>query len=145
MSNMNISPELSRLIETTWAAYISNPEPHIVKFDSPLNMRVLAAQLSVLPVRLDMGGVMALRLDGEVVCFTWEEPDRLELESDVRIRNLVFFQAARKFPELKPLVPSRPADARECETCRGTGTVTGLTDELATAVVCFCGGLGWLP
>ena len=85
---MSISPALSRLIEATWAAYISNPEPHIVKFDPPLNMRALAAQLSVLPVMLDMGGVMALRSDGEVVCFTWDEPERLELESDVRIRRV---------------------------------------------------------
>lgn len=142
---MSISPEQSRLIETTWAAYINNPEPHVVKFDPPLNMRALAARLSILPIVLDMGGVMALRSSGEVVSFSWDEPDRLKIEGDVRVRNLVFFQAAIKFPELKPLVPDRPADVRECESCRGTGIVTGLPNNLVTDVICYCGGLGWLP
>jgi len=141
---MNISAEQSGLIEATLKAYVSNPEPHLVKFDQPLNMRKLAAQLNILPVVLNMGGVIAIRADGEIFSFTWDEPYRLQSERDVRIRNLVFFQAARKFPELQPLVPSRPVGARDCESCNGTGTVVGLRDELANDVVCYCGGLGWL-
>ena len=62
-----------------------------------------------------------------------------------RIRNLVLFQAAKKFPELRPLMPERLATAKDCDFCRGTGIVNELRAELAKDVLCYCGGLGWLP
>lgn len=141
---MKIPPELTEVIEATLQGYVSNPEPHLVKFDPPLNMRKLAAQLNVLPIVLDMGGALVLRTDGEIFSFTWDEPYRLQSEDDVRVRNLVYFQAARKFPALQPLVPRRPVDAYDCDYCNGTGTVAGLPAELVNAVTCYCGGIGWL-
>ena len=140
-----LDEHLSALIEKAWVAYCSNPEPCLVKVDPPLDMRALAAQLKILPVVLDMGGVMGLRANVEIVYFVWDEPGHLQIERDERIRNLVFFQAAKKFPELEALAPSRPTAARDCEFCHGTGAVLGLAIELSKDVLCFCGGLGWLP
>ena len=62
-------------------------------------------------------------------------------------RNLVLFQGAKKYPELSELVPSRPPDAEDCSHCNGTGIEPmnekpGLDEE---RIVCYCGGLGWLP
>jgi hypothetical protein len=142
---MPITAEISKTIEETFAAYVTDPEPHVVKFDPPINMRELAAQLRLLPVVLDMGGCYCLQSDGEIFAFTWDEPHKLILETDPRIRNLVLFQAAKKFPALKPLIPPRPATAHDCDSCKGAGVASGFPPELAKDIVCFCGGLGWIP
>jgi hypothetical protein len=141
---MILSGQITRTIESTLQAYINDPEPQLIHIDPPLNMRELASDLNLLPVVLDMGGCYGLRSDGEVFSFTWDEPFQLNRETDVRLRNLVLFQAGKKFPKLEPLVPSRPIGSRDCEFCQGTGTVVDLPADLAKSVLCFCGGLGWL-
>ena len=142
---MNIAPTLSKTIEATLEAYVNNPEPDLVNFDPPLNMRKLAAELNLLPVLRDMGGCYGLRPNGEIFSFVWDEPYQLRIERDVRIQNLVLFQGAKSFPDLAEMVPARPPDARECEFCKGTGRADGLSAELAESVLCYCGGLGWVP
>ena len=141
---MNLSVQLSQTIESTLQAYVDDTEPHLIHVDPPLNMRELARDLNLLPVVLDMGGCYGLRSDGEVLWFTWDEPFQLNYESDVRLQNLVLFQAGKKFPQLERLAPCRPIDAHECEYCHGTGIVD-LPAELVTNMLCFCGGLGWVP
>jgi len=143
-SKMNLTSELKKTIEATIEAYVSNPEPHLVNVDPSLNMRQLAAELKILPVVLDMGGCFCLRSDGEIVSFIWDEPHQLRAEGEERIRNLVLFQAAKKFPELEELTPSRPTTALDCDFCKGTGIVIDLPPNLARDILCFCGGLGWL-
>lgn len=97
-----------------------------------------------LPLILDMGGCYALRPDGEVVTFAWDEPHDCKVEQDPRLRNMALFQGAKKYPELAPLVPPRQADAVDCSHCRGTGRFpTG--DVPIDNVICYCGGLGWIP
>jgi len=140
-----LSLQLSRVIESTLQEYIDNPEPHLIHFDPPLNMRELARDLNLLPIVLDMGGCYGLRSDGEIFSFTWDEPSQLDHESDIRLRNLVLFQAGKKFPQLGSLAPCRPIGAHDCEYCQGNGTLVDLPDELAKNILCFCGGLGWLP
>ena len=132
-------------VESTLQAYINDSEPQFVKLDPPIDLRELAAELRALPILLDMGGCYWLRSDGEIFSSIWDEPRELRVEGEERIRNLVLFQAVRKFPELEPLMPKRPATAQDCDFCRGTGIVNELPPELAKDVLCFCGGLGWLP
>jgi hypothetical protein len=126
-------------------AFISAPEPYTIGFDPPLDLRPLAAELQLLPAMLDMGGCLGLHPTGEVASFLWDEPTTLRTERDPRVRNLAYFQASLKYPALAPLVPPRPADVVVCSHCGGTGRCSGFPDELADKIVCYCGGLGWLP
>jgi hypothetical protein len=132
-------------IATALAAFIADPKPYSILSDPPLDLRVLAAQIRLLPVVLDMGGCFGLRPSGEVASFAWDEPRQARVENDERIRNMVYHRAALKYPALAPLVPRRPPDAMVCSHCGGSGRCSGLPDRLAESVTCYCGGLGWLP
>jgi hypothetical protein len=56
--------------------------------------------------------------------------------------NFAWFGTMERFPELRFLLPVRPADASECRICGGTGEPPWQGQHL---VVCGCGGAGWLP
>jgi hypothetical protein len=127
------------------AKFVAAPEPYTIGFDPPLDLRVLVAELRLLPALLDMGGCLGLRPTGEVASFLWEEPTTLRPETDLRIRNLAYYQVSLKHPELALLVPRRPAGAVTCTYCAGSGRCSGLPAELADKIVCYCGGIGWLP
>ncbi len=144
---MNITPESSEKIKATLKEFVANPEPYLIKFDEPLDLRKIAAELNVLPMFLDMGGCYGIRPNGEIVSFSWDEPYKLEVENDPRIWNLVLFQGAKKYPELKELVPIRSPDSVECPHCKGTGIIHGLVEHGISPqnIVCYCGGIGWLP
>jgi hypothetical protein len=131
-------------IAAALAAFIADPEPYAVFSNPPLDLRTIAAEVQLLPVVLDMGGCFGLRPSGEVASFTWDEPHLLRAETDVRIRNMTYYQASLKYPALAPMVPCRPADVVVCSNCGGTGR-WGIGTELENRVICKCGGLGWLP
>jgi hypothetical protein len=64
---------------------------------------------------------------------------------DARVRNLVWHQAAIRYPGLHHLDPARrPADY-DCPSCAGTGRLRGLPPGAEDKFICTCGGLGWLP
>jgi hypothetical protein len=144
---MNITPASSEKIEATLKEFVANPEPYLIKFDEPLDLRKLAADLNVLPMFLDMGGCYGIRPNGEIVSFSWDEPYKLDTENDPRIWNIVLFQGAKKYPGLKELVPVRSPDSIECPHCSGTGVNQGLKELglSSDVIVCYCGGIGWLP
>jgi hypothetical protein len=98
----------------------------------------------VLPVWRDMGGCYALRPNGEVISFGWDDV-AITVETDPRIRNIALAEGARTYAELREFLPQRPASARSCDVCNGTGTSASLPTHLANSIVCQCGGLGWLP
>jgi len=147
VKGMSITPASSEKIEATLQEFVANPEPFLMKLDEPLDLRKVAAELNVLPMFWDFGGCYAIRPDGEIVSFVWDEPYKLEPENDSRICNLVLFQGVKKYPELSELVPPRPSDAEDCSHCGGTGVEPtnaklGFDEE---RIVCYRGGLGWLP
>ena len=137
---MKVSPELYKKIEAVLRGFVIN-------FGEPLELRKIAGDLSVLPLFLDMGGCYCIRPNGEIVSFLWDKPDKLDVETNTRIQNIVLFQGAKKYPELKELLPVRLPDAIECPHCKGTGTLQGLAEHGVTLknIVCYCGGIGWLP
>jgi hypothetical protein len=55
------------------------------------------------------------------------------------------FQGSRKYPELAVLIPARPHDAPDCHFCKGTGREPMSEQLKLENIVCYCGGLGWLP
>ena len=146
---MRVSSELSEKIAATLKAFVENSEPYILKFSDPIDLRKVAAELNVLPMSLNFSACYGVRPDGEVVMIDFDEdaPYKLHLETDPRICRLVLCQGAKKFPELNELVPIRPSDAEDCLSCGGTGIEPmniklGFDEE---RIVCWCGGLGWLP
>jgi len=48
-------------------------------------------------------------------------------------------QGVKKYPELAALIPARPEEARDCDSCRGTGRIEALPQ-----IICRCGGVGWI-
>lgn len=149
---MSISKVHSKLITKLIQDYITDPTP------DPNNLRQLAANENVLPLICDWGGVFTINANGDIISFPFsvnangnfiafpfdnaEEPPRVE--SDPRIRNIALFGGSKKYPELKDLIV-KPNDAHVCWGCGGTG-VDPYAEKLNTdAIVCYCGGLGWLP
>ena len=100
---------------------------------------------AALPVFRGWTETLAIREDGSLVRWSTEGewPGARELDEPTWV-NLALVQAARLYPELKGLIPARPDDAETCVQCRGTGQVPDLSATLK-AVICCCGGTGWLP
>lgn len=145
--SLNLSSRISELIQ----------EFSLATAPDPLKLRDLAAAENVLPLIWDMGGVFAinpggdvvsfsfsLTLNGQFVAYPWEKTEPPRIETDLRIRNNALFGGSKKYPELEPLI-EKPDDARVCPHCGGTG-IDSYAEKLNTnAIVCYCGGLGWIP
>lgn len=136
---MNISNEQSALITKLIQNFISDSAP------DPTNLRQLVAEKQVLPLFLDFGGMCAINARGDILSFLWDDPEHPRVESDPRIQNLALFQGSKKYSGLEDLVPARPEDARVCWGCGGTGIDPYATKLNTDAIVCYCGGLGWIP
>ena len=103
-----------------------------------------AIDQQALPVLFDMGGFFAIRTDGVVLSATWDAPESPGVEEDPRIRNTVFYVASRLHPSFSALKPERETADIDCEDCGGTGRFR-FNNEVVPDVVCYYGGLGWLP
>ncbi|MGH7733320.1 MAG: hypothetical protein ACREOE_06360, partial [Gemmatimonadales bacterium] len=108
-----MTPDLADRIRQRLAEYLADSAP------DPLDLRSVVAKFGGLPLTLDMGGCLAIRADGEVISFQWDEPHDVRVEQDAHWRNVALYQGSLKYPELAPLVPARPIDARPCEHCAG--------------------------
>jgi len=131
----------SKWIENATRAYIverAQTHPEIARFVSILN---------ALPLYADWGGGVAMRADGELIGFLWDEPHSIKVERDPHFRFLALVHGSERYPELASLTPQRSAKDRDCPLCGGTGVVAGLREHgIDTKVVqCYCGGTGWLP
>ena len=103
----------------------------------------LAKELAVLPITDDWERDFGIRLsDGKVVSFNRDEPFDLKVVTVPNAELAVLGHAWTKFPELAPLVPTRPADAIDCPACEGSGLIRHGSRPVAFS--CYCGGLGWL-
>jgi hypothetical protein len=140
---MAFSSDFLKRVEIKQKTFVNDPIPFLIEFDHPINLRQLARQLNILPLLLDMGGCYALSLTGEVVSFSWDEPDKLRLETNEMVCNIALFQGSKRYPDLEFLVPSRPSQVIVCKWCKGTGVMAGLPKELSDKAICGCGGLGW--
>jgi len=110
-----------------------------------MQLRAVVLKLNVLPLVLDMGGCLAIKPEGEIISFAWDSEMDIQIELDERIRNIALFQGTAKYPELKAMIPARTKDAVDCPHCNGTGIEPLATELQITNIVCYCGGLGWIP
>jgi len=138
---MSLAPELSAEIEARIAAIIKEPPSRQTESAQ------VVAQLHFLPLFLDWGGCWGIRPDGEIIALLWDAPEDWHVEREAWKRNFAIYQGSKKYPELAPLVPSRPLNARTCPGCKGTGRCDFRRgyEHLSETIVCGCGGLGWFP
>jgi hypothetical protein len=87
----------------------------------------------------DIGGAAFIRPDGSLIFEAWDSGPYKEQAPGLRTLALVV--GSREHPELRELLPSRPAAAPDCELCGGTGRLTRLGDLNCGS----CFGLGWKP
>lgn len=98
------------------------------------------------PLRSNQVYLWAIRPDGVVIWIDHESfAHTTEPETDLSALYAALVQGARDHPELRELIPPRPADARTCDVCGGTGgPVTLATPTPVVEEICYgCDGLGW--
>jgi hypothetical protein len=135
---MSIESTVAEQIVVRLQEYLSDPD------HDALNLRQLAARFEALPLCVDWEKCWALRPDGQVVVFAHESGDpNLRTEDDARMINVALFQGSLTYPEIQSLVPARPADADDCPFCDATGLKTERLE--GQTIICYCGGLGWVP
>ena len=132
------TPEQRAIIEAKIVESIDG-DPNILA-------RRICTEAHALPLLFDFTAIMAIRPDGELVWID-EDLSRVRPVEDERERNVGLFQGSLRDHDLDFLVPPRPADAVDCPDCRGTGRIPFPegSEHLADRVVCYCGGIGWLP
>jgi hypothetical protein len=133
---MLLSPEFSEWLTQRIAAFTRDD-------DEPEYLRMHASRSGVLPLLIDWTGFWAIRADGEIWLVDTEDEQEPVVEPDDRLQRIALFQGAKKYPELRPLIPERPEGATDCPHCLGTGRID-LPDVPPDTIICFCGGLGWL-
>ena len=116
-------------IQSWLLAYLARP-------DLQHELRDVAA-FGALPLYSDVGGCLALRPDGRVVQIVWEKPERSFGDAAPNWRWVALVNGAKTYPELRELLPARPAGAPSCANCEGRGAL----DDGVICGVCF--GLGF--
>jgi hypothetical protein len=111
--------------------------------EEPDYLKDLAGQYHVLPILIDWTAFWGLRPDGSIFLIPTEDDVQARPEGDERMCRVAIFRGAKKYPELKPLVPVRPPDAPDCPHCEGHGRIDIPGVEPDT-IICFCGGSGWV-
>jgi len=104
-----------------------------------------ARRLGLLPVWGDWVGSYALTPELEVVFSEDFLLAGVEPVTDPRLRVITLFEASRRYPELSHLMPVRGPEDRTCPGCNGTGVVPNIPPEQRDKIICWCGGLGWVP
>lgn len=61
--------------------------------------------IGALPLWADWNGGVAIRSDGELIGFLWDEPQSAKVEADPHLRFLACVTGAETYPELKALLP----------------------------------------
>jgi hypothetical protein len=130
------TPDLKTLIRSLVERWLDSPD----RPDLTETVRASGA----LPVYSDVGGTLLLRPNGEILfldAVTGDDEPQLETDQGWRITAVVV--GAERYPELRPLLPIRPAVAEKCDACAGQGRIR--VAEISHGFLCgTCRGLGWL-
>lgn len=137
---MNVDVSSEWIVKATHAYIAERAQTHS-------EIAAFVQTLDALPLYADWGGGVALRADGELIGFLWDESQSIKVETDPHLRFLALVTGSERYPELASLSPQRTANDRDCPLCNGTGEVAGLREHgIDTKVIrCYCGGAGWLP
>jgi hypothetical protein len=125
---------MSRAIETRIAEFLTAEDPELEW------VKPAVRQHGFLPLYIGWVAALGLRPDGSFV--RWDhEADRASVKplGDAYWQRMAICHGAKKYPELRALLPERPASAQTCGACGGSGQLSG-----APHVICQCGGVGWI-
>ena len=137
---MKITPESSNKISELIQKFANHPQD----LTHTKNLQETVAKLDALPMAFNFD-CYAIKPSGKIIVFEVDNSNSFEVETNPRIINTVLFQGIKKFSELKELMPVRSADDIDCSACNGTG-VNPIAEKLKTEnIICWCGGLGWIP
>jgi len=137
MPRVAVSPSESAFIRERVARFAEEAPPELCW------ERDHVQEHQALPLYLGWTETLAIREDGTLVSWTTEEwPGAREFAADNWI-NIALVHGAKRYPELRGLIPQRPGTAATCDGCNGSGIVNGL--PAGTNLLCKCAGLGWLP
>lgn len=98
------------------------------------------SRLCALPVYGGIGAVLLVAADGTVYAFSNMEDGPPVVENDLGWQVVARVNAAKKYPELIALVPSRPPGISACARCNGDGVVRFRKHDFGCG---GCHGLGW--
>jgi hypothetical protein len=107
-----MTPELAERIRQRLAEYLAGSAP------DPLDLRSVVAKFGALPLTLDMGGCLAIRADGEIISFLWDEPHDAKIERDARWRNIALYQGSLKYRSWRHWSPRVRPTQSPAETAR---------------------------
>jgi hypothetical protein len=117
------------------AALIEKLSKRIESSALDTDQRNAAAVTGGVPVYSDMGGVLVLNRDLTVSRY---DPDDGSIKQASAEWRMLALRRAQLFPELSSLAPQRLADAADCPSCHGIGSILG-------GMLCgTCVGSGWL-
>jgi hypothetical protein len=121
-------------IETRISEFLAADDPKLKWVKSAVR------EHAFLPLYIGWVATLGLRPDGTFI--RWDhEDDRASVKqvTDAFWQRMAICQGAKRYPELRALLPERPATAQTCAACRGSGQVSGIPH-----VICECGGIGWI-
>jgi hypothetical protein len=102
-------------------------------------VRQIAERTRALPLYRGWTSMILIDADGQLIRYDHDDRDAVIDEPiDHTGMMTALVSGSRRYLALAPLIPPRPADARDCDQCGGTG-------ELPFEATCKCGGCGWLP
>ena len=93
------------------------------QYEMAPTMAAVVEAIGALPLWCGWSGGVALRPDGELIGFLWDDPQSAKVETDPDFRFLACVACAEKYPELSGLLPPRTVDDRGYPTCKGSGKV----------------------
>jgi hypothetical protein len=138
MPQVAVTPEEAALLLERIARFENEASPQLL-WQLPF-----VREHQALPLYVAWTETTGIRADGTLIRWVTEDGwgDGREL-GVIPWVNLALVQGAKRYPELRRLIPDRPKEARTCDQCNGSGTIPGLSEKYAN-LICKCGGIGWL-
>lgn len=144
MSNQSFGEVIENLIEK----FKENKTPytHNKTTGEQVDICEIVSEQNFLPIFYDWTAFCSVRPNGEMVWYDYENPQKMEVEHNERIRNIAMVKGIEIFPELSPFLPQRTFDDIDCPSCESTEkTRQAMPKHLQNSIGCYCGGLGWIP
>jgi len=106
----------------------------------------IVKEQNFLPIFFDWTAFCAVRPNGEMVWYDYENPNNFQVEYNERIRNIAMVKGIERFPDLLPFLPKRSLEDIDCPYCETTAkTREAMPESPRESINCYCGGLAWIP
>lgn len=138
----------SEVVKNCISKFKENATPYIynhVTGDQTDICKIVSEQ-NFLPIFYEWTTFCSVRPNGEMVWCDYDNPQKMEVEHNERLRNIAMVKGIKRFPELQPFLPQRKSDDIDCPYCESTeNTRQAMPEHLQNVLNCYCGRLGWIP